>query len=50
MSSSTDQHKAIAAQHGFAGAAGAVAWDNAGGNQAEPVLLVLSGPEADHED
>jgi branched-chain amino acid transport system substrate-binding protein len=35
---------AIAARSGFVGATGTIAWDNAGGNRAEPVLLVL--PEA----
>jgi len=37
---------AIAAQTGFVGATGAISWDNAGGNRAEPVLLVLPGPAA----
>jgi branched-chain amino acid transport system substrate-binding protein len=35
---------AIAATTGFAGATGRIAWDNAGGNRAEPVLLVLPEP------
>jgi ABC-type branched-subunit amino acid transport system substrate-binding protein len=35
--------EAIAAQRGFVGATGTIAWDNAGGNRAEPVLLVLPG-------
>jgi branched-chain amino acid transport system substrate-binding protein len=34
---------AIAAATGFAGVAGTITWDNAGGNRAEPVLLVLPG-------
>jgi ABC-type branched-subunit amino acid transport system substrate-binding protein len=34
---------AIVARSGFAGATGAVSWDNAGGNRGEPVLLVLPG-------
>ena len=34
---------AIAAATGFIGAAGTITWDNAGGNRAEPVLLVLPG-------
>lgn len=34
---------AIAAQTGFVGATGVVSWDNAGGNRAAPLLLVLPG-------
>jgi branched-chain amino acid transport system substrate-binding protein len=34
---------ALAAATGFVGAAGTITWDNAGGNRAEPVLLVLPG-------
>jgi len=41
---------AIAAQQDFSGAAGAVAWDNAGGNRAEPVIVALSGTRGDHDD
>lgn len=37
---------AIAAQTGFVGATGVIAWDNAGGNRVEPVLLVLRGATA----
>jgi ABC-type branched-subunit amino acid transport system substrate-binding protein len=35
---------AIAASTGWVGATGPVSWDNAGGNQVEPVLSVLPGP------
>jgi branched-chain amino acid transport system substrate-binding protein len=35
---------AIAATIGFVGATGPIAWDNAGGNRAEPVLIVLPEP------
>jgi ABC-type branched-subunit amino acid transport system substrate-binding protein len=35
---------ALAARTGFVGATGRIAWDNAGGNRAEPVLLVLPEP------
>ena len=34
---------AIASATGFTGAAGAIAWDNGGGNRTEPVLVVLPG-------
>jgi len=34
---------AIAARSGFVGATGTISWDNAGGNRAEPVLLLWPG-------
>jgi len=37
---------AIAARTGWLGATGVIAWDNAGGNRGEPVLLVLRGAAA----
>jgi ABC-type branched-subunit amino acid transport system substrate-binding protein len=40
---------AIAARTGFVGATGAIAWDNAGGNVAQPVLVVLPHPAAGDE-
>jgi branched-chain amino acid transport system substrate-binding protein len=37
---------AIAGQTGLVGTTGRIAWDNGGGNRAEPVLLVVPGATA----
>lgn len=41
---------ALVAQTGFTGTTGAVDWDNAGGNRAEPVLVVLPSSQGDHDE
>ena len=38
-----DLRDAIAGMDGFRGVTGTVSWDNAGGNQAQPVLEILAG-------